>query len=38
MLAVFTWLHRDPMIAALDREIDGEADAKAALSIETREP
>lgn len=31
MLAVFTWLHRDPMIAALDREIDGEADAKAAL-------
>ena len=38
MLAVFTWLHRDQMLAALDREIDGEADDKAALSIEAREP
>jgi hypothetical protein len=38
MLAKFTWLHRDQMLAALDREIDGEADDKAALSIEAREP
>jgi hypothetical protein len=30
--ALFTWLHRDALIKAIDKEIDGEADDKAALS------
>jgi hypothetical protein len=37
VLAVFCWLHRDQLVAALDREIDAEADDKAALSHEARE-
>ena len=35
-LALFAWLHRDGLIAALDREITSEADDKAALSHEAR--
>ena len=31
------WLHRDALIAALDREIASEADDKAALTHEARE-
>jgi hypothetical protein len=35
--ALVAWLHKDAMIAALDREIASEADDKAALSHEARE-
>ena len=36
-LALICYLHRDAMIAALDREIATEADDKAALTHEARE-
>jgi hypothetical protein len=36
-VALFAWLHRDALIAALSREIDSEADDKAALTHEARE-
>ncbi|MFZ0849995.1 MAG: hypothetical protein WAO08_12415 [Hyphomicrobiaceae bacterium] len=36
-LALFAWLHRDQLIAALDREIDAEADDASALTHEARE-
>jgi hypothetical protein len=36
-LALFAWLHRDQLIAALDREINSEADDKCALTHEVRE-
>ncbi|MET4034514.1 hypothetical protein ABIB94_008421 [Bradyrhizobium sp. JR7.2] len=36
-LALVAWLHRDALIAALDREISTEADDKAALSHEARQ-
>jgi hypothetical protein len=36
-VALFAWLHRDALIAALDVEIDTEADDKAALSHEARQ-
>ncbi len=36
-LALIAWLHRDGLIAALDREIASEADDKAALSHEARQ-
>jgi hypothetical protein len=36
-LALFAWLHRDRLVAALEAEIDGEADDAAALSHEDRE-
>ena len=36
-VALIAWLHRDALIAALDREIDTEADDKAALSHEARQ-
>jgi hypothetical protein len=32
-----SWLHKSALISALDREIDTEADDKAALSHETRQ-
>jgi hypothetical protein len=35
-LALIAWLHRDTLIAALDREIDEVADDKAALTLEQR--
>ena len=37
VLALTCWLHRDALIAALDREIDTEADDAAALSHVDRE-
>jgi hypothetical protein len=36
-VALVAWLHRDALIAALDREIASESDDKAALSHEARE-
>ena len=36
-VALVAWLHKDALIAALDREIASEADDKAALSHEARE-
>lgn len=36
-LALIAWLHKDELIAALDREISTEADDKAALSHEARQ-
>jgi hypothetical protein len=36
-LALFAWLHRDQLIAALDRQIDSESDDGAALTHEARE-
>ncbi|MET4518122.1 hypothetical protein [Bradyrhizobium sp. I1.7.5] len=36
-LALVAWLHRDALIAALDREISTEADDKAALTHEARQ-
>lgn len=36
-LALFAWMHRDALIAALDREIDAESDDKSALSHEARQ-
>lgn len=36
-IPLLVWLHRDAMIAALDREIVSEADDKAALSHEARQ-
>src|SRR4030095_13134127 len=36
-LALICWLHKDALIAALDREIDAESDDKAALSHEARQ-
>ena len=36
-LALVAWLHRDALIAALDREISTESDDKAALSHEARQ-
>ena len=37
LLAVFCWLHKPALLAALDREIDAEADDKAALTHEVRQ-
>jgi hypothetical protein len=37
VLALICWLHKDALIAALDREIDAESDDKAALSHEARQ-
>jgi hypothetical protein len=37
VVGLFAWLHRDALIAALDREIAAEADDKAALSHTDRE-
>jgi len=37
MLPLIAWLHRDALIAALDREITTESDDKAALSHEARQ-
>ena len=36
-VALTCWLHKDALIASLDREIASEADDKAALSHEARE-
>ena len=36
-VALVAWLHKDALIAALDREIASEADDKAALSHEARQ-
>jgi hypothetical protein len=36
-LALFAWLHKDELIAALDHEIDAEADDAAALTHEQRQ-
>jgi hypothetical protein len=36
-VAMFAWLHRDALIAALDREIASEADDGAALTHEARQ-
>jgi hypothetical protein len=36
-VALVAWLHKDALVAALDREIASEADDKAALSHEARE-
>lgn len=36
-LAIVAWLHKDALIAALDREIGSEADDKSALTPEQRE-
>jgi hypothetical protein len=35
-LALIAWLHRDTLIAALDREIDEAADDKNAMTLEQR--
>jgi hypothetical protein len=37
VLSLIAWLHRDTLIAALDREIDTEADDDFALSPEARQ-
>ena len=37
MLAILTWLHRDALIAALDREIDHVADDANAMTREQRQ-
>jgi len=37
VVGLFAWLHRDALIAALDREIASEADDKAALTPEARQ-
>jgi hypothetical protein len=37
VVGLFAWLHRDALIAALDAEINTEADDGAALSIEARQ-
>jgi hypothetical protein len=36
-VALIAWLHKDALIAALDREIDAEGDDAAALTHEQRE-
>jgi hypothetical protein len=36
-IALVAWVHKDALVAALDREIDAEVDDGAALSHETRQ-
>ena len=36
-VALFAWMHKPALIAALDREIDNESDDKSALTLEVRQ-